>query len=181
VTEIEHVRATLRAKRVVEPPAPWRSRPLWIAGITAVGFPPGSDLVVVLSHSGVGVVDPFTTEVVARSYEDPDDDPYPVSVPGIGPFEGMTIPVAGLWGGGLRAFAPDGWWLSVIAPDWPGEKVVLIPPGGDDPAVDPEAALVILDDDVPVRAAGFSDSGRVLVAATTSLSLWTRDEVAADG
>ena len=52
-----------------------------------------------------------------------------------------------------------------------------MPPGAADPADDPEAALIIHDDDDPIRAAGFSDSGRVLVVATSSLYLWTRDEV----
>lgn len=173
---IADIRAALRSKTAVEPPAPWRSRPIWIGGITAVGFAPGTDLLVVLSHNGVGVVDPFTAQTVARSGDDDTyGDHYPVAVAGIGPVAGTRIPLAGLWGGGLRTFTPDGWRVAVIAPDWPGEKVALISPGAADPAADPEAAVIIHDDD-PIRAVGFSDSGRVLAVATSRLYLWTRDE-----
>ncbi|GLW30433.1 hypothetical protein [Actinoplanes regularis] len=178
MTSFADLRAVLRSKTAVEPPAPWCSRPIWIGGVTAVGFAPGSDLLVVLSHNGVGVVDPFTAKTVAR--EDDEDtygEHYPVAVTGVGPVAGARIPLAGLWGGGLRTFTPDGWRVAVVAPDWPAEKVALIPPGERDPADDPGAAVIIHDDD-PIRAAGFSDSGRVLVVATSMLCLWTRDEVA---
>jgi hypothetical protein len=174
VASFADIRAALRARTAVEPPAPWLGRPMRIGGITAVGFAPGTDLLVVLSHNGVGVVDPFTAQTLARS--DDDDtygDHYPVAVAGIGPVAGIRIPLAGLWGGGLRTFTPDGWRVAVIAPDWPGEKVALIPPGAPDPDEAPESALIIHDDD-PIRAAGFSDSGRVLVVATSRLHLWTR-------
>ncbi|WP_045748274.1 hypothetical protein [Actinoplanes rectilineatus] len=174
MTTYADFRAALRTRPVTEPPAPWRVRPTRIGGVTGVGFAPGSDLLVVLSHNGVGVFDPDTARTVAR--EDDDDtfgDHYPVAVAGIGPFEGRRISLAGLWGGGLRTFTSDGWRVAVVAPDWPGEKVVLVPPGGADPVADPAAALVIHDGD-PVRAAGFSDSGRVLVVATSSLHLWVR-------
>jgi hypothetical protein len=175
VDPLAGIRAALRSKTAVEPPAPWRSRALRVGGITAVGFAPGTDLLVVLSHNGVGVVDPFIPRTVARSYEDDTyGDHYPVAVAGIGPVAGTRIPLAGLWGGGLRTFTPDSWRVAVIAPDWPGEKVALFPPGTADPDADPEAALIIHDDD-PIRAAGFSDSGRVLVVATSRLFLWTRD------
>jgi hypothetical protein len=115
---IADIRAALRSKTAVEPPAPWRSRPIWIGGITAVGFAPGTDLLVVLSHNGVGVVDPFTAQTVARSGDDDTyGDHYPVAVAGIGPVACTRIPLAGLWGGGLRTFTPDGWRVAVIAAD----------------------------------------------------------------
>jgi hypothetical protein len=77
----------------------------------------------------------------------------------------------------LRVGWPRLWVVGrMIAPDWPGEKVALMSPGAADPADNPEAALIIHDDG-PIRAAGFSDSGRVLVVATSRLYLWTRDEV----
>ena len=118
--------ATLRSKTAVQPPAPWRSWNIWIGGITAVGFAPGTDLLVALSHNGVGVIDPFTTQTVARSGNDNTyGDSYPVAVAGIGPVAGMRIPLAGLWGGRLRTFTPDGWRVAVVAPDWPGEKAAL--------------------------------------------------------
>ncbi|MCE3552394.1 hypothetical protein LWC33_13095 [Pseudonocardia sp. RS11V-5] len=116
--------------------------------------------------------------MVARSDDtDFEDDPYPVSAPGIGPLEGQRIAVAGLWGGGLRAFTPDGWWVTVIAPDWPEEGVVLVPPDAPDPLEDPTASqLVVAGGYGPVRAAGFSDTGRTLVVATTRLHVWTRPD-----
>jgi hypothetical protein len=180
VPDLPDYRAVLRAKTEAEAPAPWQARVIRIAGITAVGFAPGSDLLVVLSHNGVGVVDPFTPQVVARSQDDDTGgDHYPVAVQGIGPLAGTNVPVAGLWGGGLRRFTPDGWQLSVIAPDWPNEKVALSPPGSWGPIADPASAHIVADYGDSVRAAGFSDSGRVMVVAYTHLYLWTRVEVPA--
>jgi hypothetical protein len=167
----------LRSKPVVDPPSPWRKVPVHIAGVTAVGFAPGTDLVVVLSHDGIGVVDAGMGDVLARQYDtELEDDPYPVWVRGIGPVQDQRIPVAGLWGGGLRRYTPDGWWVSVVAPDWPDESVVLMPPGLDEVLDNPEQAWLIVDgSDSEVRACGFSDTGQTLVVATTELYLWTRN------
>lgn len=139
MTEPAHIVQLLRAKSVGDPPSPWRVVRRYIAGVTAVGFAPRTDLLLVLSHSGRGVLDPVTGDVLARSDDtDFEDDPYPVSAPGIGPLEGQRIAVAGLWGGGLPAFTPDGWWVSVVAPDWPDEGVVLVPPGRAGPVGGPD-------------------------------------------
>ncbi|MEU4217707.1 hypothetical protein [Actinoplanes sp. NPDC026623] len=58
VAALADIRAALRSRTAVEPPAPWRSGRIWIGGITAVGFAPGTDL----SHNGLGVVDPFIAD-----------------------------------------------------------------------------------------------------------------------
>ncbi|MEU4217708.1 hypothetical protein [Actinoplanes sp. NPDC026623] len=138
-----------------------------------------------------------SSQTVARSGDDDTyGDHYPVAVAGIGPVAGTRIPLAGPCGGGLRAFTPDGWRVAVIAPDWPDEKgrpdprpappirpptrpplrppISARPPtpaadptADPDPGADPDAALIIHDDD-PIRTAGFSDSGRVLVVARNS-------------
>jgi hypothetical protein len=167
----------LRAKTESEPPSPWRcirvTHPF--EGVTAVGFAPGTELLIVLTHSGISVVDGTTGDTLAEQGDADDDDPYPVSVNGIGPLQGQRIAVAGLWGGGLRWFSPDGWSLSAIAPRWPTQSVALMPPDSGEPIESPELATVLVDGAFSnIRAFGFSDTGRTLVVATTGLSLWGR-------
>jgi hypothetical protein len=157
-------------------PAPWRRIQIHVGGITAVGFAPGTELLLVLSHDGLGVVDVTTGVVIARGAESRGDadDPYPICTTGIGPLAGQRIALTGLWGGGMRTTASDGWSVCRIAPHWPAECAVLSAPGA--PELDDPAKVTMLAKDLEptIRAIGFSDSGRSLVVATTQLLLWYR-------
>lgn len=172
----EQLRDAYRNMAEMAAPAPWRRIQIHIGGVTAVGFGPGTELLLVLSHDGLGVVDVPIGAVVARGAESDEgaDDAYPIHATGIGPLAGQRVPLAGLWGGGLRTTAPDGWVVHRIAPNWPAECAVLCPP--DAPELDdPERATMLAKDLEPaIRALGFSDSGRSLVVATTELLLWSR-------
>lgn len=160
-----------------EPLEPWRRVPCYISGVTAVGFSAGSDLLLVLSHDGLGVIDCPTGVVVSRlvNIQDQLEEDYPMNAKGIGPLAGLSIPLAGLWGGGLRTTAPDGWVVHRIAPNWPPECIVLCPPDAPEIDDDPTRSIMLIKDTDPgVRAFGFSDSGHSLVVATTQLFIWHR-------
>lgn len=159
------------------PPHPWKSVKIHVGGVIAVGFAANSELLLVLTHSGRGVVDCATGEVVARCVDIEDDggDPHPISLMGIGPLSGQRIHLAGLWGGGLRLMTCDGWVAHRAAPNWPGESAMLCPPHAAELSDDPSAVTMLVKDaDVPIRAIGFSDSGCSLVVATTKLFVWIR-------
>jgi hypothetical protein len=177
--EYDQLRETYRRKQEQTAPAPWRqwsAGDLYINGLVAVGFGPGTDLVLCYSHSGLGVVDAATGQVVARDHEDPDlpDDSYPVWVPGIGPLAGQRIPIMGLWGGGLRTMTSDRWVIHRASPNWPLDCAVLCPPEHAE-LDDEETATMLLKDEKPFRAFGFSDTGKTLIVATTQLYVWHRD------
>ena len=173
--DLEDLSESYRMMPEAPPPAPWRAVPIHIGGVTAVGFGPGTEWLLVMTHSGLGVIEAATGKIVARDPDAEPDDPYPIQADGIGPLAGMRIPLAGLWGGGLRTTAPDGWVVHRISPSWPAECAVLCPP--DHPEIEDRATATMLlkDLDPPIRALGFSDSGRALVVANTTLYVWTRD------
>jgi hypothetical protein len=107
------------------PPAgdTWRRVRVHVGGVTAVGFGADAELLLVLTHSGLGVIDLTTGQTLARASDDDLGlDDYPIWAPGIGPLSNQRIQLAGLWGGGLRTTAPDGWSVYRIAPSWPLEK-----------------------------------------------------------
>jgi hypothetical protein len=157
-------------------PSPWRRVLLHIGGVTAVGFGAGTELMLVLTHSGLGIVDATTGSIVAREVEMDEiyNNPYPVYATGIGPLAGERVPLAGLWGGGLRTMTSDGWVVHRVAPEWPADSVVLCSP--DYPELDDPSKVVMIAKNLepPIRALGFSDSGRSLVVANTSILLWSR-------
>jgi hypothetical protein len=93
-----------------------------VGGLTEVGFGDDSDLLLIVSSQGRGVVDCRTGERVARDRADPDDSWYDerrLLAEGIGPLEGKTIRLAGLHGGGLLNCGQQGWSVEALALDWP--------------------------------------------------------------
>ena len=172
----KRMRSDYRNMTEVAAPAPWRRIPIHIGGVTAVGFGAGTELLLVLTHSGLGVVDATTGVTVSRDVEPSEVYSHrcPLYAAGIGPLAGERVPLAGLWGGGLRTVAEDGWVVHRISPDWPMDCVVLCAP--EYPELDePSKVFMIAKDLVPsIRAYGFSDSGGSLVVASTTLLLWSR-------
>ena len=172
-------REVYKAKQPSDPPPPWRRLPCFISGVTAVGFGAATELLLVLTHSSLGIIDCSSGDVIARLIETDDyvDDPYPVTARGIGPLEGQHVHLAGLWGGGLRTTAADGWTVHRASPNWPAECAVLCSPESPELFDNPDQAVVLVKDSEPgIRALGFSDSGRTLIVATTELFLWTREQ-----
>lgn len=99
-----------------DPPAPWKIFSYAVGGLSCVGYAPDSDLLLALSPTGRGVFDCLSGERVARQRVDEAGDwdildRRRLTAPGIGPLDGKSIRVAGIWGGGLPVMSPDGWEL----------------------------------------------------------------------
>jgi hypothetical protein len=186
----QQLRDRLLAAPVSPPPPPWRPPAseydyVPIGGLLGVGFgidpETGNDLVMVVSSSGFGVIDPLTNTKIARD-RNPDPavatpDNVDLTCPGLGPLAGTSVRIAGLLGGGLHTTTADGWCMDVIAPEWPNHRVLLSANAGryDNPAGDDWWHVVHVHHS-EFRAAGFSPSGRSLVVATSSdVTLMVRD------
>jgi hypothetical protein len=146
---------------------PWRAlRPIIVGGLTCVGFAavPDGEFLLVVSHDGRGVFD-LAGRRIARDPTPIDDewhDDVGHTAVGIGPLEGVRVPIAGLWGGSLPTRTEDGWEI-----DRRGSLVYLR--HGD------RQHLVYEDTVSELRAAGFSPGGTALVTATVAdITLFTR-------
>ncbi|MDA0183211.1 hypothetical protein OJ997_23070 [Solirubrobacter phytolaccae] len=147
-------------EKVVPVPAPWRALPSFhVGGLTDVGFAEsdGQEFLLVVSHNGRGVFD-FDGNRVARDDTGLDDtwhDARALTAQGIGPLEGVRVPIVGLSGGGFPLTTGDDW--SVAHED--EGRVELTAPDG-------SSRLIHNDDFFEVRAVGFSLSGKAIVIAT---------------
>ncbi len=177
----QKLEARFRAYSLNQSPAPWRCT--WrgsIGGLLEVGFAPVSELLIVVSPEGRGVFDCSTGERVARDY-DIDlkqwADPIRLTAEGIGPLGEQTVRMAGIWGGGLPLFTADGWNLNAIPLSLVEYIALLCPPQTDiysDKTFD-QCLKIYMGD--PIRACGFSDTGRSFVVAEgsgVSLTLFHR-------
>jgi hypothetical protein len=174
--EYRQLREIYQRKQAAEAPLPWKRVPIYIGGVTAVGFGTDTEHLLVLTHSGFGVVDCTTGVTLARKHEKESglEDPHPIRATGIGPLEGQIVSLAGLWGGGLRTMTSDGWVVHRATPNWPAECAVLCPPEAPE-LEDTDTSTVLVKDVLsPIRAFGFSDSGRSMVVTDTSLHVWMR-------
>ena len=140
-----------------------------MGGLTEVGFADDSDLLLIVSSQGRGVVDCRTGERVARDRAEPDDswcDERRLIAKGIGPLEGETIRLAGLHGGGLLNCGREGWSVEGLAIDWPDVSLLLVEPWKS--IYQDSTRFTKLAVDREVRAFGFSETGASLVLATSS-------------
>ncbi|MFJ9951758.1 hypothetical protein [Kitasatospora sp. NPDC091207] len=179
----QRLRDRFLAAAVTAPPPPWRPVGpglIPVGGLLGIGFATdpatGSDLVLVVSHSGHGLFDATTGEKLARVY-DPGEEPDgpDLACPGIGPVADVRVPVAGLYGGGLHTGTDDGWHVEVVVPEWPNERVLLCTGRGPYEGEHGETWWHVHHSSWSTfRTAGFSPSGRTLAVATSSdLTLWT--------
>ncbi|MFT3728252.1 MAG: hypothetical protein QM759_10555 [Terricaulis sp.] len=163
----------LTALKPSEPPAPWRHvATLQIGGLTEVGFANSSDLLLVISSAGRGVVDTGQGKLIARD----DDDRFAFDsgnliAEGIGPINGVKVRVSGLRGGGLSTHTADGWSVERQPLAWPDEELILSPPG-QSMLWTPTGKLVVLTKLAgfasEIRVFGFSPTGRAFIIATAS-------------
>jgi hypothetical protein len=152
-------------------PSPWKMGTInRVGGCWHVGFSPGHDLLLVESTSGFSLFDTISGKQVARddglgsSWE----QKLALSVVGFDQIRAQIVPMAGLWGGGLRRMTADGFYLSMQAPKWPSERVVLSYPDPSGSNRRKLQALVADDLETELRAYGFSDTGRSFIIATAS-------------
>ena len=133
-----------------------------VGGLRAVGFAPGTELLLVVSSTGRGVFDCRDGRRVGRDPQEVELAQYPNAAPGIPPIKRVDVPLMGLDGGRpLPRRSPEGWSLGVLHE---AGGVWLCPPGM--PVDQPEpGAFVWRHSFEDLRAAGFSENGEGLVFA----------------
>lgn len=153
-------------------PDPWREvGVIHVGGLWHIGFPDHSDLMLIISVSGRGVVDCATGTKIARD----DQEYFPalgsLEAEGIGALENQPIRIAGIQGGALSRFASDGWSVDLHPLSWPNEVLFLSPPG-QEMIWTPEGVEAQLWKLPPLASSmvafGFSPTGKSLVVATSS-------------
>ena len=148
-------------------PAPWTAQPItWAGGIIGVGFARETDLLLVATHDGRGVVNCLTGEMIARD-RDPSFllDEKTRKVPGIGPLAGEEIVIAGkIYGGTLSNKTKDGWVLRGELSNRSDDSIWLLPPIDD---VNTITRPMLFTGFIPeIRVFGFSPTGRCFIIGT---------------
>lgn len=132
-------------------------------GLFGVGFAGGSDLLLIATHDGRGVVNCISGELVAR---DPDPS-FPFDedsrmAEGIGPIAGQEILIAGeIYGGALPRETGDGWQLKGELSNSSDDIIQLIAPNST--ACEPRTFTGFVPE---IRVFGFSPTGRSFVVGT---------------
>ena len=155
-----------------QPPLPWKSHPLVRSGgLVGAGFADDTDMLLVVTHDGRGVIDCLSGTLIARD-SDPDFplDEDSLKVAGIGPLAGQQITIAGeIYGGSLLNTTNDGWALTGKLTNSSNDVVTLAPPPdtGDD---------FKFTDFIPeIRVFGFSPTGRSFIIGTgADVSIFAR-------
>lgn len=167
------------ASPVALPPGPWKCvGDASVGGLLFVGFAPDSDLLLATSSQGRGVFDATNGKRIARDRnEDFSEDTIKMEAVGIGPLDGQTIRMAGIYGGGLPITTADGWQAERLAIQWPLETLLLVSPGswvyGASFGKNAEMTKVFVDSEI--RAWGFSPTGRSLILALSNgLRIYSR-------
>ena len=96
----------IESLEIARAPEPWIQRTdAAVGGLTDVGFGAESDLLLAVSSQGRGVFDCLTGERIARDRNDDDSYHYCslLRANGIGPLDGQSVSLAGLYGGGLAS------------------------------------------------------------------------------
>jgi hypothetical protein len=115
-------------------PSPWKqSTCAHVGGIHSVGLDPAGDYLLVISHSGRGLIECATGIRVARDYDEDEErwmSRTKLTALGIGPLDGTEVRVAGSFvGGGLPRTTQDGWTVDSAPLTWGNEAVWAEPPG----------------------------------------------------
>lgn len=132
-------------------------------GLFGVGFANGSDLLLIATQDGRGVVDCISGELLAR---DPDPlfsfDEHSRRAEGIGPIAGQEILIAGeIYGGTLPRSTDDGWRLDGELSNNSDDEIQLIAPIGT--VGEPGMFTGFIPE---IRVFGFSPTGRSFVIGT---------------
>ncbi len=170
--------------------APWKLNPIAaVGGLLAVGYAPGTDLLLVGSHDGLGVFDCLTGERLLR---DNAAEGYPATatleLEGIGPLAGLRIRTAGLLGGGLPLGTEEGTFHLDIQPavfagdfaPYRGKPCWEVRLDDTTSWVGHEtryARTCLIYHGFSLRAAGFSETGKSFVVAEShSLHMFVRED-----
>ncbi|MDP9317232.1 MAG: hypothetical protein M3R24_41315 [Chloroflexota bacterium] len=157
------------------PPAPWEYVGVYgVGGLENIGFAEESELLLIVSSSGRGVLNCTTGERVARDYDTDIPSMHNIiqlQTPGIGPLTDHMIRMAGLHGGGLSTITHDGWHLEVVHLTWHHSLAFLEPSSASIYHDRTYEQCVKVYDGEPIRAYGFSYTGESMVIAEGSHSL----------
>ena len=160
-------------------PSPWRATPpVAVGGLHSAGLDPSGHYLLLVSHSGRGVIECKSGEKVARDYDEDEAtwmDRQTLLATGIGPLDGASIRVAGSFiGGGLAISTRDGWHVRRMHPAWPRTYVWAEPPNEILGFTGGGTFYRMWDWDDPF-AWGFSESGSTLVCVcSNTVAIWTR-------
>lgn len=168
---LEPLRRKLKSAKISSPPAPWRLvSQVAVGGLSAIGFDRHSDLLLVVSSQGRGVIDCLSGQKVARDDEEYFEGEQHLEAAGIGPLEGKVLHMAGLHGGGLPLTTEDRWSIEIVTLEWPSHEVLLFEPGswlyGSLYSKPDNFSKLAIESEL--RACGFSHTGRSLVIASSS-------------
>jgi hypothetical protein len=156
---------------VKSPPSPWQViSPVAIGGLTSVGFDRDSDILLIVSHQGRGVIDCLSGKKLAKDDDEYFEDSNHLEAEGIGPLSGKTINIAGLFGGGLPTCTDDMWVLESITLEWPENNILLVEPGSDlyGSNFGKPDNFHKVGKGSEIRAYGFSHTGKSFIVATSS-------------
>lgn len=168
---LDPVRREVRALEVDAPKRPWQKvGVIAVGGLRTIGFDRNSELLLVVSSAGRGIIDCTNCTKIARDDAEYYDGEEFLEAEGIGSLEGKIIRVAGVIGGGLPNNTQDGWALEVVTLDWPEHDVLLVEPFSSiyDSLYGKQAKFRKIARESELRAFGFSYTGKSLVIATSS-------------
>jgi hypothetical protein len=180
MSHLDPLRKELLTLGASEPPRPWRTiGRVAVGGLRSIGFDRNSELFLVVSSAGRGVIDGVSGSKVARDDSEYYEGELALEAEGIGPLTGSTLRVAGLFGGGLPTMTTDGWSVEAVPLRWPVTEILLLEPYAslyDSLQGRPSRFHKLRSESETVRGYGFSYSGRTLVLATSSdVTIYGRD------
>jgi len=152
-------------------PQPWQKVKVFaVGGLRSIGFDRESELLLIVSSTGRGVVDCLSGQRVARDDSEYYEDERYLEAVGIGPLRGKILRVSGLHGGGLPTTTDDGWSVELITLDWPAYEILLLEPFASlyDSLRGKPSRFHKIGHELELRACGFSYSGHSFVVATPS-------------
>jgi hypothetical protein len=168
---LDPVRRVLRSLKVEAPPSPWKKLGMVaVGGLRAVGFDKASELLLVVSSAGRGVIDCTTCTKLARDdAEYCELDEY-LEAEGIGPLNGTIVRMSGILGGGLPTSTSDGWSLEVVTLEWPENDILLVEPYCSicDTLDNKPSKFKKIGSESELRACGFSFTGNTFIVASPS-------------
>jgi len=170
-THLDPIRQRIRSLDIDLPPSPWKKiGAVAVGGLRSIGFDRDSEMLLIVSSMGRGVIDCCDCAKVARDEAEYYAGETYLEAEGIGQLEGKTIRMAGLTGGGLPNVTQDGWMLEIVTLDWPEHDVLLAEPYTTiyDSLYGKPSRFKKIARESELRAYGFSYTGKSLVIATSS-------------
>jgi len=170
-SHLDPVRKVLKSLKVDAPPSPWKKLGMVaIGGLRAVGFDKASELLLVVSSSGRGVIECTTCTKLARDDAEYYDREEHLEAEGIGPLNDKIVRMSGILGGGLPTSTPDGWSSEVVTLEWPENDILLVEPYCSiyDVLYNKPSKFKKIGSESELRACGFSFTGNTFIVASSS-------------